>query len=74
MSYGLTSLKLYKYAHTYTHTHRERILLTFYVFNYQKFAQNLNCIYLGDVETFIDNIGRYVIKNYHVRPTPYKSS
>ena len=23
---------------------------------------------------FIDNIGRYVIKNYHVKPTPYKSS
>ena len=26
------------HTHIYTHTHRERILLTFYVFNYQEFA------------------------------------
>ena len=33
-----------------------------------------SCFYLGDIETFIDNIGRYVIKSYRVTTTGYKSA
>ena len=32
------------------------------------------CFYLGDIETFVDNIGYYVIKSYRVTTTGYRSS